>query len=104
MEYKLREKHFEACFMKDYRLPEGEETEQKHQFEKQLIRRREMVYPEYDLKKLMKDSQVIKIRNLMEFPDTDLEWHRAKIRNWQNDQNRIHSWKEQCDMRIKARA
>ena len=104
MEYKLREKHFEACFMKDYRLPEGEEAEQKHQFEKQLIRRREMVYPEYDLKKLMKDSQVIKIRNLMEFPDTDLEWHRAKIRNWQNDQNRIHSWKEQCDMRIRARA
>jgi hypothetical protein len=51
----------------------------------------------------MKDSQVIKIRNLMEFPDTDLEWHRAKIRNWQNDQNRIHSWKEQCDMRIRAR-
>ena len=41
-----------------------------------------MVYPEYDLNKLMKDSQVIKIRNLMEFPDTDLEWHRAKIRNW----------------------
>ena len=26
MEYKLREKHFEACFMKDYRLPESEEA------------------------------------------------------------------------------
>ena len=82
MEFKLREKHFEACFMKDYRLPESEEAEQKSKFERQLIRRREMVYPEYDLKKLMKDSQVIKITNLMEFPDTDLEWHRAKIRNW----------------------
>lgn len=68
--------------MKDYRLPDGEEAELKQKFEKQLIHRREMMYPEYDLKKLMKDSQVIKIRNLMDFPDTDLEWHRAKIRNW----------------------
>ena len=56
MEYKLREKHFEACFMKEYRLPDGEEAELKQKFEKQLIHRREMMYPEYDLKKLMKDS------------------------------------------------
>ena len=62
-----------------------------------------MIYPEYDLNKLMNDSQQVKIRNLMEFPDTDLEWHRAKIRNWQHDQNRIRSWKDQCDMKIKAR-
>ena len=49
------------------------------------MKRREMVYREYDLDKLWKDTQKIKIRGLMDFPDTDLEWHRAKIVNWNID-------------------
>ena len=85
--------------MKDYRLPESEVAEKK-KFEKNLIQRREMVYPEYDLHKLWKDTQQIKIKSLMDFADTDLEWHRKKIVGWQSDQTKIRSWKDQCDMRI----
>jgi len=55
MELKLREKHFEAQFMKEYRLPDSEMA-QKQNFEKELIQRRDMVYPEYDLHKLWKDT------------------------------------------------
>jgi hypothetical protein len=55
------------------------------ELEKKLIQRREMVYREYDLEKLWRDTQKIKIKGLMDFPDTDLEWHRAKIIGWNND-------------------
>ncbi len=41
-----------------------------------------MVFPEYDLEKLWRDTQRTQIKNLMEFPDTDLEMHKQKIDRW----------------------
>ena len=53
--------------------------QEKSEFEKKLLFRREQIYREYDLEKLMKDAQTIKIKNLMDFPDTDMETVKARI-------------------------
>lgn len=44
-----------------------------------------MVFPEYDLDKLWRDTQRTQIKNLMDFPDTDLELHKVKIQAWTSE-------------------
>ena len=68
--------------MKEYREEKEADPEyplEKAEFEKKLIFRRDQLYREYDLEKLWKDAQQIKIKNLMDFPDTDMEMVKSRI-------------------------
>ncbi len=82
--------------MRDYQRDDPEIHEERAEFEKQLLFRREQLYREYDLDKLWKDAQQIKIKNLMDFPDTDLEMVKSRIQGWRNDQRKIRKWKDKA--------
>jgi len=56
-----------------------------------------MLYKEYDLDKLWRDTSRIQIRNCMDFADTDLEVSKAKFKDWYDDQQKIRLWKQLID-------
>ena len=39
---------------------------------------------------------MIKIKNLMDFPDTDMEMVKVRIEAWNKEQQRILKWKEKA--------
>lgn len=50
-----------------------EQAREKVEFEAKLLRRRAMIYPEYNLEKLWRDSKAVQIKNCMDFVDTSIE-------------------------------
>lgn len=85
--------------MREYRETHERDPEylkEKSEFQRKLLFRREQIYREYDLEKLMKDAQQITIKNLMDFPDTDMEMVKSRINGWVNDQQKIRRWKDKA--------
>ena len=59
---------------------------EKADFHKKLLYRRDQLYRDYDLDKLWKDAQIIKIKDLMDYADTDIEMVKVRIEGWNKEQ------------------
>jgi len=86
---KIREQYSKSQFMREYRETHDADPgyhREKADFEKKLLYRRDQLYRDYDLDKLWKDAQIIQIKDLMDFADTDIEMVKARIEGWNKEQ------------------
>lgn len=67
-------------------------------FEKKLLKRRDMIYPEYDLSKLWRDTCRVQVDHCMDFNvDLNLEDAQVRFKDWIDDQHKIQQWKQVVD-------